>query len=128
MNIEVLAKNIWSTRTSQITQVIHNIIDNAINFILEKRGIITIYVERRTRLEDRRGSYIVVHIRDNGEGIHPEMANRLFSRFATKSFYGTGLGLYISREIIERQDGMIWGKNNEGGSGAVFSFGLPAVQ
>ena len=121
-------KHMVKADKSKITQVIHNIIDNAINFILEKRGVITISVERKTMQWDSIGRYIVVHIRDNGEGIHPEMANRLFSRFATKSFYGTGLGLYISKEIIERHDGKIWGKNNEDGSGATFSFCLPAAQ
>ena len=55
------------------------------------------------------------------------MASRLFSRFATKSFYGTGLGLYISKEIIERHDGKIWGMNNADGAGATFSFSLPVT-
>jgi two-component system, OmpR family, sensor histidine kinase VicK len=121
-------KHMVKADKSKITQVIHNIIDNAINFILEKRGVITISIERKTMQGDRIGRYIVVHIRDDGEGIHPEMANRLFSRFVTKTFYGTGLGLYISKEIIERHDGKIWGKNNEDGSGATFSFCLPAAQ
>ncbi len=113
---------------SKITQVIHNLIDNAINFILDKKGKVTISIENSATQLEQMGNFVVVHIRDNGEGIHPEMKSRLFSRFATKSFYGTGLGLYISKEIIERHDGKIWGKNNTDGAGATFSFGLPVTQ
>jgi signal transduction histidine kinase len=121
-------KHVVNADKSQITQVVHNLIDNAINFILDKKGTITISIENRANKLDKKGNFVVVHIRDNGEGIHPEMKSRLFSRFATKSFYGTGLGLYISKEIIERHDGKIWGKNNTDGAGATFSFGLPVTQ
>ena len=68
---------------------------------------------------------VIVNIKDNGEGIHPEMIPQLFTKFATKSFYGTGLGLYTSKEIIEMHNGKIWGNNNEGNKGAAFSFSLP---
>ena len=120
-------KHIVNADKSQITQVVHNLIVNAINFILDKKGTITISIEHSANYVDQTGDFIVVHIRDNGEGIHPEMASRLFSRFATKSFYGTGLGLYISKEIIERHDGKILGINNADGDGATFSFGLPVT-
>jgi len=121
-------KHMVNADKSQIIQVVHNLIDNAINFILDKKGTIIISIENRSNQPDQRGNFVVVHIRDNGEGIHPEMKSRLFSRFATKSFYGTGLGLYISKEIIERHDGKIWGKNNTDSAGATFSFGLPVTQ
>ena len=120
-------KHIVNADKSQITHVVHNLIDNAINFILDEKGTISVSIEQAANQVDQIGDFVVVHIRDNGEGIHPEMASRLFSRFATKSFYGTGLGLYISKEIIERHDGKIWGINNAHGAGATFSFSLPVT-
>jgi signal transduction histidine kinase len=69
---------------------------------------------------------IVVNVRDNGEGIHPEILPRLFTKFATKSDTGgTGLGLYITKSIIEAHGGRIWADNNKDGKGATFSFTLP---
>ena len=120
-------KHIVNADKSQITHVVHNLIDNAINFILDEKGTISVSIEQAANQVDQIGDFVVVHIRDNGEGIHPEMTSRLFSRFATKSFYGTGLGLYISKEIIERHDGKIWGMNNADGAGATFSFSLPVT-
>jgi nitrogen-specific signal transduction histidine kinase len=106
----------------QISMVITNLIDNAVNFIpSRKKGIISIVLEQK---ED----YVIVHIMDNGEGIHPEILPRLFTKFATKSFYGSGLGLYNCRKIIHMHNGGIWAQNNpreEGG--AIFSFQLPLI-
>ena len=56
-----------------------------------------------------------MQFRDNGEGIHPEIFSKLFTKFATKSFYGTGLGLYLCKEIIGMHQGRIWGNNNDDG-------------
>ena len=67
---------------------------------------------------------IVVHIKDNGEGIHPEIFPRLFSKFATKSFYGTGLGLYICRNIMQMHGGKIWAQNDTEIKGAHISFSI----
>jgi signal transduction histidine kinase len=77
----------------------------------------------------------MVIIKDNGEGIHPEVLPRLFTKFATKSFTGTGLGLFISKSIIEAHGGKMWAKNNSddlhngekggGMGGATFAFTLP---
>ncbi|MGI0043862.1 MAG: sensor histidine kinase [Nitrososphaeraceae archaeon] len=64
-------------------------------------------------------------MRDNGEGIHQEILPRLFTKFATKSFAGTGLGLYISKSIIEEHCGRMWAQNNSDGQGATFTFTLP---
>ena len=58
-------------------------------------------------------------------GISSEIIDRLFSKFATKSDTGTGLGLYISKSIIEAHGGRIWAENNADGKGATFSFSLP---
>jgi signal transduction histidine kinase len=66
-----------------------------------------------------------VSVKDSGAGIDPEISPRLFSKFTTKSFEGTGLGLFISKSIIEAHDGKIWAQNNSNGKGATFSFSLP---
>ena len=68
---------------------------------------------------------VIVSIRDSGEGINPEIYPRLFTKFATKSYSGTGLGLYISKSIIEAHGGKMWGENNRDGPGATFTFTLP---
>ena len=69
---------------------------------------------------------IVVCVKDNGEGIHPEIFPRLFNKFATKSFYGTGLGLFICKNIIKMHGGKIWAQNNEDANGASFLFSIPS--
>jgi two-component system, OmpR family, sensor histidine kinase VicK len=106
----------------QISMVISNIIDNAINFISTKqKGLIIITVGQK-------GKTVHVRIKDNGEGIHPEILPRLFTKFATKSFYGSGLGLYTCRKIIHLHHGGIWAHNNpKFERGATFSFSLPLI-
>ena len=64
---------------------------------------------------------------DTGEGIDPEIMPSLFTKFATKSIVGTGLGLYICKSIIEAHGGKMWAENNSDGIGATFSFTLPLV-
>jgi two-component system sensor histidine kinase VicK len=68
---------------------------------------------------------VVVSVKDTGSGIHAEIMPKLFSKFASKSFSGTGLGLYISKSIVEAHGGKIWAENNTDGKGATFSFSLP---
>jgi signal transduction histidine kinase len=110
---------------SRITQVISNILDNAIKFSkanLNKEegvGIINISAEKAD------GSQAIVSIKDAGIGVDPEIMPRLFEKFASKSFQGTGLGLYICKSIIEAHGGKIWAHNNSDGKGATFSFSLP---
>ena len=58
-------------------------------------------------------------------GIDPDIQDRLFSKFVTKSETGTGLGLYISKGIVEAHGGRIWTENNAEGKGATFYFSLP---
>jgi signal transduction histidine kinase len=65
---------------------------------------------------------------DTGIGIDPEIFPKLFSRFASKSFSGTGLGLFISKSIIEEHGGKVWAQNNPNGGGATFSFTIPSSQ
>jgi signal transduction histidine kinase len=68
---------------------------------------------------------IVITIKDNGVGIDKDILPTLFTKFASKSFQGTGLGLYICKNIVEAHGGKIWAKNNEDGKGATFYFSLP---
>ncbi len=69
---------------------------------------------------------VIISIKDRGTGIDPSIEDKLFSKFATKSDTGSGLGLYISKGIVESHGGRIWAENNsDGGNGATFSFSLP---
>jgi signal transduction histidine kinase len=68
---------------------------------------------------------VIISIRDRGTGIDPDIQDKLFSKFATKSDTGSGLGLYISKGIVEAHGGRIWAENNGDGKGATFSFSLP---
>ena len=102
----------------RITQVISNLLRNALKFTND--GEICVNVEK-----DDIAKLILVSIRDTGAGIDPEILPRLFTKFATKSFEGTGLGLYISKSIVEAHGGAIWAENNSDGKGASFSFTLP---
>ena len=104
----------------RIRQVVHNLLDNALKFT--KHGSITISLsERKTRNANEWN----ITIKDDGEGIDSEIMPRLFTKFATKSEHGIGLGLYISKSIIEAHGGRIWAENNADGKGATFSFSLP---
>jgi signal transduction histidine kinase len=100
----------------RITQVISNLLSNALKFTEE--GYISISTEKK-------GKDILVTVKDTGVGIDPEVLPRLFSKFITKSEKGTGLGLYISKNIVERHGGKIWAENNADGKGAAFTFSIP---
>jgi two-component system sensor histidine kinase VicK len=67
---------------------------------------------------------VVISIKDRGTGIDPDIQNKLFSKFVTKSDTGSGLGLYISKGIVEAHGGKIWAENNSDGNGATFTFTL----
>ena len=71
------------------------------------------------------GQEIRVKVKDTGPGIDPEVMPRLFSKFVTNSQIGTGLGLFISKSIIEAHGGKIWAENNSDGKGSAFTFSLP---
>ena len=82
-------------------------------------------------VQNLRRQNVLISIKDSGGGVDPEILPRLFTKFATKSASGTGLGLYISKSIIEAHGGRIWAKNNstkEGASGATFSFTIPILK
>jgi signal transduction histidine kinase len=109
---------------ARITQVVSNLLGNAVKFTETntngkgKRGTINVNIEK----DD---SMAVVSIEDSGTGIDPEIKPRLFDKFASKSYQGTGLGLFISKSIVEAHGGRIWANNNHDGKGATFSFSLP---
>jgi two-component system sensor histidine kinase VicK len=101
----------------RLNQVICNLLSNAFKFT-EEEGIVSITAEKKD-------NQILISVKDSGAGIDPEILPILFSKFASKSFSGTGLGLFISRNIIEAHGGKIWAENNLDGKGARFSFSLP---
>jgi signal transduction histidine kinase len=124
---------------NRIQQVISNLLNNAIKFT--EHGIIKITMEKfkddnnnsNNRIKDYnyndKKEFVYIKIKDTGKGIDPEVLPRLFEKFASKSERGTGLGLYISKNIVEAHGGKIWGKNNDnngyGENGAEFGFTLP---
>jgi signal transduction histidine kinase len=93
-----------------------NLLDNATKFT--EKGAISIV----TTKDD---NYITLAIKDSGSGINSNVLPKLFTKFVTKSEKGTGLGLYISKSIIEAHGGKIWAKNNNDGKGSTFTFTLP---
>jgi signal transduction histidine kinase len=101
---------------SRLTQVISNLLSNAIKFTTE--GTISISTEKKD-------NQVIVSVKDTGSGIDHEILPRLFSKFSGKSFEGTGLGLFISKNIVEAHGGRMWAQNNSDGKGATFSFSLP---
>jgi two-component system, OmpR family, sensor histidine kinase VicK len=119
----------------RISQVISNLLSNAIKFTRREGGIVTVEVQKKDHdnygeiKKDNNTSSTVamVSIKDTGSGIDPDIMPRLFEKFASKSFQGTGLGLYISKNIVESHGGKIGGKNNSDGKGATFYFSLPTV-
>jgi len=112
---------------SRIRQVLSNLISNSIKFV-PNEGIISLKVEMRKSDDGNNGKgIVVVSIKDTGIGIDAAIMPKLFTKFASKSFQGTGLGLYISKSIVESHGGKIWAENNENGKGATFSFSLPIV-
>jgi two-component system, OmpR family, sensor histidine kinase VicK len=117
----------------RITQAISNLLSNAIKFTLNEDGIVSITAKEEKNDNDddddnnnNNNQKVIVSVKDNGEGIHPEIFPRLFMKFATKSSKGTGLGLFITKSIIEAHGGTIWAENIlDGGRGATFTFSLP---
>jgi signal transduction histidine kinase len=107
----------------RISQVIHNLLDNAIKFT--NVGVISINAQIKNR-DKNDDEELVVSVKDAGSGIDPEIMPKLFTKFATKSNTGTGLGLFISKSIVEAHGGRMWAKNNKNGQkGATFYFRLP---
>src|SRR5215204_4150273 len=121
----------------RIYQVIANLLYNAIKFTKEGSILVSAKVTQKkgeNREEEGRdygnsssssSRHVIVSVKDSGAGIDLEILPRLFSKFVTKSDKGTGLGLFISKSIIESHGGKIWAENNSDGKGAMFTFSLP---
>jgi signal transduction histidine kinase len=107
-----------SADKGKIFEVLSNLVRNAINFTHAGKIEITL---------DQRDGQALVAVKDSGQGIDPEIMPRLFQKFVTKSHNGTGLGLYLSKAIIEEHGGRIWAENNASARGATFYFTLPTV-
>ncbi|MGC2425431.1 MAG: sensor histidine kinase [Nitrososphaeraceae archaeon] len=104
----------------RITQVVWNLLSNAIKFT--KEGMISI----STIVKD---GQVIVIVKDTGEGVDPKIRPRLFSKFATGSYQGTGLGLYISKSIVEAHGGRMWVEDKaDRRDGATFYFSLPIIK
>jgi signal transduction histidine kinase len=112
---------------ARISQVILNLLDNAVKFTRDSGGTITVILEKKEDESNNNGQHVIISIKDTGKGIDPDIFPRLFTKFATKSEKGTGLGLFICKGIIEAHGGKIWAQNNSDGKGATFSFSLPIV-
>jgi signal transduction histidine kinase len=100
----------------RINQVVSNLLSNAVKFT--KQG--TVYISA-----DNKDGQVVVSVKDTGPGIDPEIMPKLFTKFTSKSQTGTGLGLFISKSIIEAHGGRIWAENNKDKKGATVTFMLP---
>ena len=106
---------------NRLCQIVKNLLNNAFKFTT--KGSIRVTIDRYVN-----SNKIIVKIKDTGIGIHLDILPKLFTKFATKSDTGgTGLGLFISKSIIEKHGGRIWAENNNfnGNTGATFAFSLP---
>jgi signal transduction histidine kinase len=107
----------------RLVQVMVNLISNAVKFCEAERGIITVRLRAKA-------AHLLVQVEDNGIGIKPENLNRVFEPFhqiknPTKGRpVGTGIGLTITKRIIDFHHGRIWAESTPG-QGAIFSFTLP---
>ena len=117
----------------RVAGVISNLLSNAIKFT--KEGEIFVSIEKKNNNNinniNNYNSYALVTVRDTGTGIDSEVLPKIFSKFITKSFEGLGLGLYISKNIVEAHGGKIWAENDnnnkDGSIGAIFYFTLPLI-
>jgi signal transduction histidine kinase len=109
----------------RIYQVLSNLLNNALKFT--KNGTVTVNTNLNN-ITNNPNKEVIVTIIDTGVGIPPELMPKLFSKFVTSSNQGTGLGLFISKGIIEAHGGRIWAENNSNGVGSSFSFSLPITE
>jgi two-component system, OmpR family, sensor histidine kinase VicK len=103
----------------RLFEVLSNLIGNAIKFS-DSGGTIIVTAEKSASKKEA-----IVSIKDRGKGIDKDIVPRLFTKFASTSDRGTGLGLYLSKGIIQAHGGNIWAENNKNGIGATFRFTLP---
>lgn len=103
----------------RISQVVLNLVSNAIKFT-DNDGTIVISCKK-----SQDGSSVFISVKDTGRGIDPVILPNLFKKFTTKSEKGVGLGLFISKNLVEAHGGKIWAENTKGRNGATFTFTLP---
>jgi signal transduction histidine kinase len=101
---------------TRLFEVLTNLLRNAIKFT--DKGTIKVIL-------DKSDSEAIVSVIDTGKGIDPQIMPKMFGRFTSKSDSGTGLGLFISKSIVEAHSGSITGENNPDGPGAMFRFTIP---
>ena len=124
----------------RIMQVISNLLANAIKFTRGGKVVIGLAKDKNFKGSNRKGEgeeegeeeqgskgerEVIVSFKDSGTGIDPGILDKIFEKFVTKSDKGTGLGLFISRKIVEAHGGKIWAKNNTPEEGATITFSLP---
>jgi signal transduction histidine kinase len=102
----------------RISQVVSNLLNNAIAHT--SKGMVSISTKN-----EEWNKLAVVSVKDSGIGIAQDVFSLLFTKHPAKSSKGFGLGLYISKSIVEAHGGRIWAENNKDGKGATFSFSLP---
>lgn len=106
---------------NRIAQVIQNLIDNSVRFTNNDGKIVLTLSEKTIHCKE----IVVLSVTDNGEKLRPEILSRLFTKFSLDSHYGVGIGLYLSKKLIEAHNGRIWALNNRNETGCTFSFGIP---
>jgi two-component system, OmpR family, sensor histidine kinase VicK len=114
----------------RIIQVLSNLLSNAIKFTNQGQISINLFEKNDDNHDEDGRKEVIVSVTDTGSGINSEIFTRLFSKFASKSYQGTGLGLFICKSIIEAHGGRIWAENKDGRenkSGATITFSLPAA-
>jgi signal transduction histidine kinase len=114
----------------RLAQVIHNLLDNALKFTTtHKQQMIFVSIDKKKESQEEEDEEVIVSVKDTGEGISKKVSSKLFTKFATSDpTTGTGLGLYICKNIVEAHGGRIWAENNLGENGAIFSFILPIAE
>jgi signal transduction histidine kinase len=127
----------------RLSQVIHNLLDNALKFtITQNQQMIFVIIDKKKESkeeekeekekeekEEEEEEVVIVSVKDTGEGISKDILLKMFSKFTTSdSSTGTGLGLYICKNIVEAHGGRIWAENNLDEEGAIFSFTLPIAK
>ena len=114
----------------RIIQVLSNLLSNALKFTNQGEISINLFERQDNNDEKHERKEVIVSVTDTGSGINNEIFARLFSKFASKSYQGTGLGLFICKSIIEAHSGIIWAEDSsasEDRSGATISFSLPSA-